>query len=124
MGNAILLGIGRYHTGLPQAVSSRYQYAALVGILPLAGFWLALQWERIPTSQTPRRVILAAALALAAACMCLRWPAELDPFTAGRGTEARRSVSAAPGRGDGRVPGSPGISMERAQELIAKYHLH
>ncbi len=124
LGNAALLGIGRYHTGLSLSVSSRYQYAALIGILPLAGFWFARQWDRIPTSQGPRRILLAAVLALAAIGMCRLWRVELDPFTAGRGTDARRAVAGGPGMGEAMVPGLPSMPMERARALVAKYHLH
>jgi hypothetical protein len=120
LGNAVLLGIGRYHTGLPQAVSSRYQYASLIAILPLAGFWFSRQWERIPGPRASRRLALAALLAAACVLMCLEWRVELDPFTVWRGTDSRRTFLS----GAGPVPGSPGTSMERAGELVSRYHLH
>jgi hypothetical protein len=120
LGNAALLGIGRYHTGLPQAVSSRYQYAALIAILPLAGFWLSRQSERIPAPAAARRLILGALLAAACVLMCMEWRVELDPFTVWRGTDSRRILLS----GAGPVPGSPAMSMDRARELVAKYGLH
>jgi hypothetical protein len=120
LANAVLLGIGRFHTGLPAAVSSRYQYASLVAVLPLAGFWLSRLCERIPGPAAARRVILAALLAGACVLMCRQWRVEIDPFTVWRGTDSRRVLL----NGSGPVPGSPGISMERAHELVSKYHLH
>jgi hypothetical protein len=120
LGNAVLLGVGRYHTGLPTVVSSRYQYASLIAVLPLAGFWLARQWERIPGPAAARRLSLAALLVAACVLMCRQWRVEIDPFTAWRGTDSRRALLS----GSGPVPGSPGISMERAGELVSRYHLH
>src|SRR5580658_3101875 len=90
LANAVLLGIGRYHTGLQAAVSSRYQYASLIGILPLAAFWVSRQWEKIPTSRDPRRLMFAALLAAISFAMCRQWSVELDPFTIWRGTTSRQ----------------------------------
>jgi hypothetical protein len=38
LASAMLLGIGRFNLGLSTAISSRYQYTSLIGILPLPGF--------------------------------------------------------------------------------------
>jgi hypothetical protein len=47
LGNAALLGIGCYHTGLPAALSFRYQYAALLCTAPFLA--LAIDAERAVT---------------------------------------------------------------------------
>lgn len=122
LGNAVLLGIGRFHTGYLASISSRYQYASLVGILPLAGFWLAAQWGRLPGGPAPRRAAALAVLGVCACFMCRNWTAVLDPFTAWRGTDSRRALVL--GSEPGPVPGIPGMTRERARELIRQYHLH
>jgi hypothetical protein len=123
LGNAALLGIGRYHTGLVLAASSRYQYASLIASMPAAGYWVARQWERLPMPALARALIFYCLLAAAAAALCLQWPVELDPVTTSRGTQARR-VLLGPEEGSQVVPGYPGFPMARARELIAKYNLH
>jgi hypothetical protein len=124
LGNAVLLGIGRYHTGLLATVGSRYQYASLLGIAPAAGFWLAWHWERLPVSAAARRLSFAVVLALAAYCMCRQWSAGLDVFTATRGSDSRRLLLVDKDPSPNSVPGIPFLPMDRAKALIAKYDLH
>jgi hypothetical protein len=122
MGNAALLGMGRYHTGLQTALSSRYQYASLLGIMPLAGFWCATQWGRIRAPAALRDGCALAAIAVVACCLCRQWPDALEPFSETRGDESRRILLH--DAGPHPVPGIPFLSIERAKALIAKYHLH
>jgi hypothetical protein len=124
LGNAVLLGIGRYHTGLPAALASRYQYASLIGIMPLVGYWFSCQWSRLPVPATLRGIAAFAILAAGAFCLCRQWPAVLDPFTASRGTESRRILLSDPDPGERAVPGIPRLETERAKFLISKYNLH
>lgn len=124
LGYAALLGIGRYHTGLPTSMSSRYQYASLLGIAPLAGFWFARQWERIPAAPWLRSSLAAGLLLSAAGFMVRQWPRELEPFTRERGTRSRQVLLETPNPAPYSVPGVPWLSNERARQLIAKYHLH
>ena len=122
LGNAVLLGIGRFHTGYLASVSSRYQYASLIGILPLAGHWLAAQWRRLPGRPYLRQAAALAALGVCALFMCRNWSGVLDPFTVWRGTDSRRELVL--GTTPGPVPGIPGMSWDRARELIRQYNLH
>ena len=124
LGNAVLLGIGRYHTGLQSAVSSRYQYAALISFMPMTGFWLAAQWAKLPTSAVPRKAIFGVLIAGLAALLCLQWPSELDRFAEWRGTRSRRILFVDVNPDSQAVPGIPGLPMARAKVLIAEYHLH
>lgn len=124
LGNAVLLGIGRFQTGLALASSSRYQYASLIGILPLAGYCLSKFGERLPAPLAVRRVVFAALLALAAVVMCLQWPSVLGPFSVWRGTDSRRVFLDEAGQGPQEVPGFAAFPMERAKVLIQKYNLH
>ncbi len=124
LGNAALLGIGRYHTGLAATVSSRYQYASLLGVVPAAGFWLSSQWGRLPGPAAARRAAFAALLCVAAVAMCRQWSADLDNFTATRGSESRRLLLVDKVPYPNLVPGIPWLPMDRAKALIAKYNLH
>jgi len=123
LGNAALLGIGRYHTGLPTAVASRYQYASLVAITPMVGFWFSRQCWRIPGAGL-RGSFVSLVLLAAGGAMLRAWPAVLDPFTAWRGTDSRQILFVEPRPDPHSVPGIPGLEMDRAKALIAKYNLH
>jgi hypothetical protein len=116
LGNAVLLGVGRYHTGLVEALSSRYYYSSLLAILPFAGLLLARVLERCLPRERPRR--LAASLLLASL-------AYLTEFVALRGTEMRRTMQApyttAP---DATVPALGFMHIERAKALQRAFNLH
>jgi hypothetical protein len=124
LANAVLLGIGRYHTGLGAAVSSRYQYASLICILPAAGFLFARACARIPGPRVLRGAVVACLLGLAAYGTSKGWTGELEAFTTARGTDSRRLLLSEQTGGPNSVPGFPGFSLVRARALIAKYHLH
>jgi hypothetical protein len=124
LGNAVLLGIGRYHIGLPASLASRYQYASLIGIMPLVGFWFSRQWSRLSVPITLREISAFAVLAACAFGLCRQWPAVLDPFTAARGTESRRVLLGESDAGEHGVPGIPRMETDRAKFLISKYKLH
>jgi hypothetical protein len=124
LGNAALLGIGRYHTGLPATVSSRYQYAALIAVLPAAGFLFSRLWDRVPGPGALRRAVLGTLVAAAAWGLCSQWLGDLGGFTTWRGTESRRILITDPNPDPHAVPGFPGFPTQRAKYLIAKYNLH
>lgn len=124
LGNALLVGLGRYHTGFFAAMSSRYQYSSLITTLPFAavlGDYL-LGWLKTPAW----RHGLATALIVLLAGWCLRgWPAELKDFCLWRGTELRELL-AAPATNDPavRVPALEFMHVERAKALQRTYNLH
>jgi hypothetical protein len=124
VGTSALLGIGRYHTGLTSTISSRYQYAPLVAVLPGAGFLFASLIERVPGPGFVRLAVRGSLLAALASSLFGRWPAILDKFSEERGTDARRVLLSDPDPGPNSVPGYPGFPTERAKDLIAKYNLH
>ena len=124
LGNAVLLGIGRYHTGLTAAAGSRYQYVPLICIVPLAGFWFSRQWDRIPVPSILRGIGAGALLGACAVLLCRQWPGVLDPFSESRGTETRRILFIEPNPDQHSLPGIPGLPVDRAKELVAKYGLH
>jgi hypothetical protein len=125
VGNAGLLGAGRYHTGLLAALNSRYYYSSLLATLPFAGLLLARMMERFLPRETPRRLAAGVLLfCLAWHCLC-GWPASLVPFVAWRGTEMRRLMQApytsAP---DATVPALEFMHIERAKALQRAFNLH
>jgi len=124
LGNAFLLGIGRYHTGLLASVSSRYQYGSLIAVVPAAGFAFSRLLGRL-TAPGPVRVIGLAALFTGMGwCLCTQWSEDLEGFTTWRGTESRQILIIDPNPEPTAVPGFPGFPTERAKALIAKYNLH
>jgi hypothetical protein len=124
LGNAVLLGIGRYHTGLASVVSSRYQYAALICLAPLGGYWFSRLCERVRRPALVRYALAPVLLIIFAAALCRQWSGALEPFTAQRGSESRRILFAEAAPAADSVPGIPGLPMDRAKALITKYHLH
>jgi hypothetical protein len=123
LGNAALLGIGRYHTGLAAAVSSRYQYASLIATMPMVAFWVTAQIKRV-LAPPVERIFVAVCLAGAAFLLCRQWPAVLGPFSEMRGSLSRQIFFEETHPGVHAVPGIPGMDMVRAKELIRDYHLH
>jgi hypothetical protein len=124
LGNAVLLGIGRYHTGVAASVSSRYQYASLIAATPFAGFLFARLMVRLSPVPALARLLAGAIIAVVAVSFCWRWQTVLAPFAESRGTYSRQVLSGDLSAGRQSVPGIPGIPMERARQLIAAYHLH
>lgn len=125
LGNAVLLGIGRYHTGFIGALSSRYYYSSLLATLPFLGLFLAHVVDRL----VPRPALrpLAAGLLVAGLTWhCLRgWPAELAGFTGWRGTVMRQLIQApATTDQDAMVPTLDFMHVERAKALTRAYNLH
>jgi hypothetical protein len=124
LGSAVLVGVGRYHTGFLASLSSRYQYSALLATLPFAAFLLALAVDRFPLSR-PRAWATAALVTVLVAGCLWGWPAALAGFTGWRGTEMRQLL-AAPATNDPavRVPAMEFMHVERAKALQRAYHLH
>ena len=124
LGNALLIGIGRYHTGFLASLSSRYQYSSLLATLPFAALLLAVALDRLPLVR--QRTWVAAVLISLLAGYCLwGWPAALAEFTGWRGTDMRK-LMAAPATTDPavRVPALEFMHIERAKALQRAYHLH
>lgn len=124
LGNAVLIGVGRYHTGFLAALSSRYQYSSLLATLPFAAVLIEAGWQRMTAPVLRRRVAAAGLVALVVWCLA-GWPAELRDFTDWRGTRLR-ALLAEPATADpaARVPALDFMHVERAKALQRAYHLH
>jgi hypothetical protein len=125
LGNAVLLGIGRHHTGLYGALGQRYAYSALIGTLPFAGVLLARGLDGLAKNTALRRGLAALLLAGLGWHLLRGWPQPLAPFVAWRGTEMR-ALMAAPYTTDPAetVPALDFMHMERAKALQRTYELH
>jgi hypothetical protein len=124
IGNSALLGIGRYQMGIPTAVSSRYQYASLISVMPVAAYWVSCQWRRLRVPAAARGIAAAVVLAALAGSLCRQWPSEMDHFAEWRGTRSRHLLLEEAHPGAQAVPGIPSLPMDRAKDLIARYTLH
>jgi len=125
LGNAGLLGIGRYHTGFPAALSSRYQYSSLIATLPFLILALEAVLNRLPWPDRTLTKVRVAVLGVILTFLLCGWPAQLAQFTDWRGTQLRKLLSA-PATDDPtvKVPGMDDMHVERAKALIRAYHLH
>lgn len=125
LGNAVLLGIGRYHTGFETVISSRYNYSSLLATLPFAALWLEHLLNRFIARVRVRQVIAVALLAGAVWFGLQGWPRELASFTDWRGTGLRKLLAdPAAARAGATVPALEFMRTERAMELIQRYNLH
>lgn len=124
LASAVLVGVGRYHTGFLASLSSRYQYSSLLATLPFAAFLLALGVERLPLARH-RSWVTATLVGLLVGYCLWGWPAALAEFTGWRGTEMRQLVSA-PATSDPtmHVPALDFMHIERAKALQRAYQLH
>lgn len=124
LGNAALIGVGRYHTGFLAALSPRYQYSSLLAFLPFGALLVQQGWERV-RSPVHRIWAMRATAGLLASWCLLGWPAELRTFTARRGHELR-ALMAAPATNDPsvRVPALEYMHIERAKALQRAFNLH
>ncbi len=125
LGNAVLLGIGRYHTGIMTCISSRYYYSSLIAGLPFLGVLLDRAFAAA-TARLAWRHWAAAALLGVLAWGCLRtWPAELAGFVGWRGTDARQQMRQPAVRGSKEtMPALDFMHVERGKALTRAYHLH
>ena len=125
LGNAALLGIGRYHTGFETTISSRYNYSSLLATLPYAALWLEFWLNRLLVRDRLRQAAALLGLAGLVWFGLQDWPRELASFTGWRGTEQRRRLAdPAAARAGATVPALDYMRTDRAMALIHRYNLH
>lgn len=125
--NAALVGLGRFHTGLPTCVGSRYQYSALICLLPFVGILvdeLALRAGRI--LPRPVALLLLAVLAFLAIHQASRgWALEADFYAEHRGRYTRSLLFGSPQAADNPpMPGIPFLYSDEAKDITARLNLH
>ncbi len=125
LGNATLLGVGRYHLGLGTAVSSRYQYVSLLCFAPSAGILLRQVAEVAISHLHVRPRVVEAALALVVAALGVAvlapWPTEIAQWAEWRGTAVRAELANGPA--DAKLS-SATITITQARTLVQVYDLH
>jgi hypothetical protein len=119
--NCLLLGVGRFHTGLPAAVASRYQYVALICFLPFAAAFLREALTALRFVSTTRAVAWGLLLAGWVYLVTLHWQPTIGSFADWRGTQLRAALSSVPA---GTRFGYALIDGPRARELAGRYHFH
>lgn len=122
LGNAALLGIGRYHTGILTAISSRYQYGSLLATAPFLAFWLEQQIGRCRVAglHLPVKVTVLSLLLL----IGRGWHGQISLIIPSRGTAPRETLAEASPASRFDVAGIPSMSLERARQVAEKFHLH
>lgn len=124
LGNAVLIGVGRYHTGNLAALSSRYNYSSLLATLPFVALLLSRVLE--VRAWPKARPVAFAAMLIGIVWFALRgWPADLAEFTGWRGTDMRALLQQ-PNVSDPKasIPGVEFLHVERAKALQRAYNLH
>lgn len=124
LGNSALLGLGRYHTGLETAISSRYQYGALLAVLPFACLAVDACLRRLPPALRRWHVVTTLILLGTGLFVVRPWSWDAPAFAHGRGTVTRHLLLQDPHPPAlGALPGIDFMSTERAKRLIQKYRL-
>ena len=122
VGNAVLVGIGRYHTGLAAAVGSRYQYVPLFCLAPALA--VTLDWL-VATLRAPRGLSHVAGLGaplVLAWSIASPWREQMRSWSGWRGMEMRRIVQTR--RDANLLPFVTTVSTAEANVLRDEFHLH
>jgi len=123
--NALLVGIGRFHTGVGAAVASRYQYAPLFCLAPPVAIVVqALFGALRRVRYLGRAAAFAAPLVLAwfAWFVASPWRDQMRSWSGWRGTEVRLLLQT---KHDATLmPYVAGVSTAEANALREEFHLH
>ena len=122
LGNALLLGIGRYHTGIPAAGSSRYQYSALCCFIPLLALLANSGLRALPNRMVPFAVALAF---LGLSWSAIReWSPSMQSWRSWRGAELRAALNTPDFPPEQHFTRLPWMTNQRARELVRRFSLH
>lgn len=129
-GNGCLLGIGRYHTGAPMALSWRYQYISLLCFGPFLG--IAAEgllnriscWNRLLPMRLPLGFLFCSVWA---GILAAPWKHEAAQWARWRGETGRSQLlenMPADKNATQIVPGIHWVTAGHAQQLIHHFNLH
>lgn len=127
-GNAVMLGIGRYHTGVPAACSLRYQYFSLICSLPFLA--TLLQWifnfRKVWPPLLANSFLKATTVVVLFITAVWQWPERASWFGNARGRVTRDQLSAdsAWQAAECSLPGMPFLPLKRGAELTKQFRLH
>jgi hypothetical protein len=132
---AFFIGVGRFHEGISNTISSRYQYSSLISFTPF--LWVGLN-QMIDSAlkivrHSPRLaapVLKLAVVAVFLVLVYLPWHREMLNWSYWRGTQGRQLLFQ--GEIDPRRPLQYGLwiglppmaSLEDARILVKEYNLH
>jgi hypothetical protein len=122
VGNALLVGIGRYHTGLAAAVGSRYQYVPLFCLASALAVTLDWLVSALRTFPSLARLAAVAAPVLLAWSIASPWREQMRSWSGWRGMEMRRIVQTR--RDATLLPFVATVSAAEANALRDEFHLH
>jgi len=124
LASSILLGVGRFHKGLPTAVSSRYQYYPLICLMPFVAVLVDRAFAKLRARSTVKAVT-ATALIIAVVWAIMRpwWPT-MSIWSRWRGDETRYLIFEAENPPErGAIKGIPSMPTARAKELVQRFDL-
>jgi hypothetical protein len=120
--NAVLVGIGRYHTGLAAAVGSRYQYVPLFCLAPAVAILVDWAVEAVRPVPYLARALTFAMAVLLAWSIASPWREHMRSWSGWRGTEMRVLLQTR--RDAGLLPFVATVSTAEAHALCDEFHLH
>ncbi|PTY05603.1 hypothetical protein DB347_14630 [Opitutaceae bacterium EW11] len=125
LSNALLLGYGRGGEDHWLAMSSRYQYNALLCYLPFLAVLVSRLCDMVPRHRGLRAAAVVLLLAVSSWEANRRWADLLPPWCDWRGASNRRLLfETKPLPPGNSLIGIPFLSNARGRELADKYHLH
>ncbi len=92
LGNAALLGLGRYHEGLNAAVSWRYQYVSLIGFLPSCAIVINQLFEWVFKSPKIKTIAAILSLVLWLNLIVTPWQSHIEHWHFWRGRDGRKAL--------------------------------
>jgi hypothetical protein len=123
--NALLVGIGRYHTGFDAAICSRYQYQPLICFFPCVMILINKYIMKFSQSFKKYAQILLYAVAFVLAfIMISTWSSTLHQWSYWRGVSTVRILESDNPPEVGAIPGIPFLKTEQARRLVKTYNLH
>lgn len=125
LGNALLLGLGRHHTGLLTTTGSRYQYVSLLATVPFIAVLVDAALARVGSRRPLAALIMAGATGGVSWLALSPWPATMKSWADWRGRQGRQTLLVEPNPpATGAVPGIDFMPTTKAKELIERYRLH
>ena len=120
--NAVLVGIGRYHTGLGAAVGSRYQYVPLFCLAPAVAMVIDGIVGVLRSVPPLARAVTVALPLLLALLIASPWSEQMRSWSGWRGMDVRLILMTK--RDATPLPYTAGVSTAEAAALRDDFHLH
>jgi hypothetical protein len=122
--NALIVGLGRFHTGLEASVSSRYQYQPMLSVAISLAILLQNMLFEFYSSRWQLQAVGFVLTIFLGLFLLMEWKSDLRGFTRTRGEDNRYIIlhdNSPPQFG---VAGIPFLKTKTARKLVKKYGLH